>query len=183
MLAASALFLPLAAVATIGVGTASAARSNPTGTGTENCTAVTGTITFSPPLTSSGTAAETTTVSAKATGCSGGSPVATAIAAHATITGGTSACSSLATAAPPTFTDSYTPSSISPSSVSGGTETEVTSPHIGFTISNETVTGSYPSTTASVSATTSETVAKLTKACDKKGLKKLKIKSGSVSNL
>src|ERR1700689_2793470 len=119
MLPAGAMALPFAAVITIGAGPASAAKSNPTGTGNPTCTKVKGTIKFSPPLTNAGTAAETATIAASATKCKGGTPNPTKVSATATIPGGMSACSSLATAAPPTLTETHSPNSISPSAISG----------------------------------------------------------------
>lgn len=185
MLAAGAMVLPFAAVITIGAGPASAAKSNPVnGTGNPTCTKIKGTIKFSPPLTNSGTAAETATIAATATKCKGGTPNPTKVTTKATITGGTSACSSLATAAPPTLTETYAPSSLNPSAISGGTESSTTSPHIAFTITGETTTGSFANAGGtSVSAATKETAAAFSAACGKAGVKELKITSGNVTNL
>ncbi len=184
MLAAGALVLPLAAVATIGVGSASAARSGQVnGTGLVKCTKITGTVNFSPPLKNGGTAAETTTVTAAATGCSGGTPNPTKVSSTATITGGNNACTSLATSTPPTLAGTYLPAgSLNPSSTSGGTETEQTSPDLGFTISGATTTGSFPSTTTNIVVQTKEKLGKFLKAC-KKGVKSLKITKGTVTDL
>jgi hypothetical protein len=185
MLAAGAMALPFAAVITIGAGPASASKSNPTGTGNPTCTKVKGTIKFSPPLTNSGTAAETATIAASATKCKGGTPNPTKVSTSATITGGTSACSSLATAAPPTLTELYTPNTISPSAINGGVETSTTSPHIAFTITGETTTGSFANAGGtSVNAATKETSAQFSAACSSsKGLAELKITSGKVTAL
>ena len=184
MLAAGAMVLPFAAVITIGAGPASAMRHAVTGTGNPTCTKVKGTIKFSPPLTNAGTAAETATIVATGSKCKGGTPNPSKLTTKATITGGTSACSSLATAAPPTLTETYTPSSIAPSAINGGTESSVTSPHIAFTITGETTTGSYANAGGtSVSAATKETAAAFSAACGKAGVKELKITSGNVTAL
>jgi len=183
MLATGALVLPLGLVVALG-GAASAARSHPTGTGLVKCTKIKGTITFSPPLVNGGTAAETTTVSASASHCSGGTPNPSKVSSTATITGSTNSCAGLATASPPTILGTYTPNTISPSSTSGGTETLITSPKLGFTINGATTTGSFPSTTTDISVSTSETLTKFNAACAKAaGVKTLKIKSGSVTDL
>jgi len=185
MLAAGVMALPFAAVITMGAGPASAAKSSPTGSGNPNCSKVKGTIKFSPPLTNSGTAAETATIAATATKCKGGTPVPKKVTTKASITGGTSGCSSLATAAPPTLTETYSPGSISPSAISGGTESSTTSPHIAFSITGETTTGSYANAGGtSVTATTNETSAAFAAACGStKGLASLKIVSGNVTAL
>jgi hypothetical protein len=186
MLAASALVLPLAAVATIGVGTASAARSSTTGTGLVTCTKVKGSITFSPPLTNATIPSDVATISATAQGCSGGTPTPTKITTTSTITTANATCAGLASAAPPTLTESFTPV-VTGTTISGGTESFGATPDLNFTISGAATqpTGSYynSASTTSVYALTSETAAKFSAACAKKGLKKLKIKSGNVTNL
>ncbi len=191
MMAAGALVLPLAAVATVGVGTASAARSGQvTGTGAVTCTTIHGTITFNPPLATGGTAAETTSVTATATGCTGGTPNPTQVNSTATITGGTNSCTALATAAPPTLTGTYLPAgSLNPSSTVGGTETEQVSPHLGFTISGATTTGSFANGATHIVVQTTETLKAFNKTCkkgkkkDSKGVKSFTIGSGTVTNL
>jgi len=183
MLATGAIVLPLGFVVALS-GAASAARSHPTGTGLVKCTKIKGTVNFSPPLVNGGTAAETTTVTASASHCSGGTPNPSKVSSTATITGSTNSCGGLATASPPTLAGTYTPATISPSSTSGGTETLITSPKLGFTISNATTTGSFPSTTTDISVSTTETLAKFNTACGKPaGVSKLKINKGTVTNL
>jgi hypothetical protein len=184
ILAAGAVILPLASIGVIGIGTASAARSNVTGSGLVKCTKIAGTITFSPPVTNTGTAPETTTVHATATKCKGGSPKPTKVTSTATITGGVNSCGAVASASAPTLTGTYTPASIAPSSTSGGTETETTAGGLGFKITGATTTGSFPSTTTNITVVTTETIAKFGAACNSPGgLASLKIKKGSVVNL
>jgi len=187
MLATGAIVLPLGFVVALS-GAASAARSHPVGSGLVKCTKIKGTINFNPPLQTSGTASsETTTTSATATHCSGGTPnPSKVISTSSTTTTGTdvNSCGSLATASAPTISGSYVPNTISPSSTSGGTLTLVSSPKIGFTISNATTTGSFPSSTTDISVSTKDTLAKFDAACNKPaGVASLKIVKGSVTNL
>jgi len=191
VLATGALLLPLGLVVGIG-GVASAARTNqPFGTGLENCTSITGTVTFSPPLGTTGTAPETTTVNATASGCSGGSPSLASVVSTATITGSKNNCSGLATASTPSLAGNWQPAgSVQPSLTSGGAETFQTTPHLGFTITGATTTGSYPGSSFNNVAQTTETSKAFSKACKKgkkptykKGVKSLTINSGTVTNL
>jgi hypothetical protein len=186
MLAAGALVLPLAAVATIGVGSASAARSSTTGTGLTTCTKVTGTIKFSPPLTNATIASDVATISATATKCKGGSPVPTKVTTSSTITTSNATCNGLASAAVPTLTEAFTPV-VTGQTLSGGTEAFSITPDLNFTISNmaSSASGSYynSASTTKVYALTSEKYATFSAACAKKGVKELKIKKGYVDNL
>jgi hypothetical protein len=186
MLAAGALALPLAAVATIGVGSASAARSSTTGTGLVSCTKVTGTIKFAPPLTNATIPSDVATIKATATGCTGGTPTPSKITTSSTITTADATCDGLASAAPPTLTEAFTPV-VTGQTLSGGTEAFGITPDLNFTISGmaTSASGSYYNSASSTSvyALTSEKYTKFSAACKKKGVKTLKIKSGNVMNL
>jgi len=178
----AAVAMPLTVMSTvIGVGAAWAT----TGTGNYNCKKVTGTITFTPALKTGGTSAETTKVTATATTCSGtASPKPTKVIGTATIHSSTNSCAGLASGTPPTITAKYTPT-VTNSTLTFTTETFQTSPHLGFTVSGGTATGSYPNSagTASVKVQTSETLSAFNTACGSSaGLKSLKITSGSTTN-
>jgi len=187
MLATGAIVLPLGFVVALS-GAASAARSHPTGTGLVKCNKIKGTITFNPPLQTSGTASsETTTTSATASACSGGTPnPSKVISTSSSTTTGTdvNTCGSLATATAPTISGVYDPNTIAPSSTSGGTLGLVSSPKVGFTITNATTTGSFPSTTTDIAVSSKDTLTKFDAACAKPaGVATLKIVKGNVQNL
>jgi len=83
-------------------------------TGTVTCSNVSGTITFNPPLSNSGTSPETTTISLNASGCTqtGSNAQVTSGTATATIPGSTNACTSLLTSKPVAVGVAWTPSSV-----------------------------------------------------------------------
>jgi hypothetical protein len=157
-----------------------------TGTGKETCTGVSGSISFSPPLTSAGgSSTETVKVSAKLSGCSGGTPAATSGTVKSTILTNTNSCTGLANP-PATQTETlivkWSPKTIATSTTVFGPDTAVSSPHIGFTLSNGTTKGSYAGSGANSQVLSNETTAAYETACaSKAGLKKLTLTSGSVS--
>jgi hypothetical protein len=186
MLASAAVVLPLGFVVELG-GVASAARSNTTGTGTVTCKKIKGKITFNPPLVNGGTAAETASVTASATKCKnskGGGPKVKKISVVSSIASANNSCTGLASAAPPALTLTYTPASISASSVSGGTLTFGTTPTLNFVISGESTAGSFPTTgTTSTKAVTTETSTAFGTACAGSGVASLTIKSGTGTDI
>lgn len=178
----AAVGMPLTVMSTvIGVGAAWAV----TGTGTYSCTKVTGTITFKPPLTNSGTSAETTTVATTASTCSGtASPKPTKIVGKATIKSSTNSCGNLANPQTVTLKLTNTPK-VSPASVLHATSSEViASGKVTFDLTGY-VSGSY--STSSGSSTGSgllkQTAAQISKSCGSSaGLKSVSIKSGKLTN-
>ncbi|MFZ0668067.1 MAG: hypothetical protein WAM97_20140 [Acidimicrobiales bacterium] len=177
----------LAAAASIGkTGTGTG-----TGTGTYNCSDITGTITFSPPLTatSKGTATETETYNFSSSGCTGGSPAvvsSTGLSKKTRTSKGLGNCSSLSNdkAPAPKFTTEYS-NGASNSTIKGGAG-GATAPNgnAEFVQKNATVTGSYPSATADTTAVLTETDAQIGAQCESAGgLSTLTISSGHSKNI
>jgi len=174
----AAVGMPLAVMSTvIGVGAAWAT----TGTGTYNCTKVTGSVSFSPPLKNGGTSAETTTVSATVTGCTGGSPKPTKVAGKGTIHSSTNDCANLAHPQTVSLPLTNTPA-VSPKSVLKATTGEsISGSSITFTLTGS-VTGSYPSSSASAKGKIKQTTVQVGTACGSSaGLKSVTISSGSAT--
>jgi hypothetical protein len=144
-----------------------------------------GTISFNPPLTIGGMAPETTVFVLVATHCTGGTPNPTTVNSTSTITGAMSNCGDWVTASPPSFTDSYKPAGIDSSPTAGGVWTIGLKPRISLSIMGATTVGSYPSTNTAIQITTTEKWVKDVKRCRNRtrGLKSLRIKSGSITNL
>ena len=175
----AAVGMPLTVMSTvIGVGAAWAT----TGTGNYNCSKVTGSVTFKPPLKNGGTSAETTTVSATVTKCTGGSPTPTKVVGKGTIHSSTNDCANLANAQTVSLALTNTPA-VSPKSVLHATTGEVISgSSITFTLSGN-VTGSYVSSSASAKGKIKQTTVQVGTACGSSaGLKSVTIGSGSLTN-
>jgi hypothetical protein len=190
MLGVLAVALPVGLLAVVVAPNLAAASPAKTGTGTYKCTKITGTITFTPPLTltSMGTVKETTKISASSSGCSGGSPAVKSDKGTETevATGkGDGNCSSLSTTKGNTtdLTVAYTngaSNSTLKGTAKGGTAKNGDEE---FVIKNATVTGSYASKTADVTAVLSQTESQIAAQCGKSaGLKTLTIASGTSSN-
>jgi len=197
MLATGALLLPVAATALIGVGSASAARSNPAGSGPITCTGIKGTITFTPALTNTGTAPETATVvkitvtkCKNAVGATGAAPKKGSVNENIVASGATDSCASLTGGGPPspeTLTVNWkNGDGSSTSSYSGYTTGANGAGDEGFILPNTggtgSTTGSYAEGSGSTSAAYSnQKETALTAECAGAGIKKLTIKTGSTT--
>jgi hypothetical protein len=162
----------------VGVGAAFAA----TGTGTFGCSKVGGLITFTPPLKNGGVSAETVKVKATATTCSGtANPKPTKVTATATIHSSNNSCAGLAGARPISVHLTYSPV-VTASTLSGTANETISGQQVAFTFSG-TVTGSYPSGSASGSGKIKQTLSQIGTACGSTaGLKSLTIAGGSLAN-
>jgi hypothetical protein len=162
---------------------ASASPAAKAGTGNYNCKKTTGTLTFSPPLTNTGTKAEKVTIKSASTGCTGGSPKVTKNAATATLKLSTNSCSGLAGGSNNvtiklTYTNGASPSTYKAVSSGGITG----SGSVQFTTTG-TITGSYPSSSASSVDNIKQNATAIEKSCGTKaGLKSLTISSGTATN-
>lgn len=197
MLASGALLLPIAATALIGVGSASAARSNPAGSGPITCTGIKGSITFTPPLTNTGTAPETATeVIITITKCkndagaTGSAPKKGSVHENIVASGATDSCASLTGGGPPTpetLTVNWkNGDGSSTSSYSGYTTGANGANDEGFILPNAggtgSTSGSYSEASGSSSAAYSnQTESALTTECAGAGIHKLTIKSGNTT--
>jgi hypothetical protein len=195
MLATGALLLPVSAVAMIGVGSASAARVSPAGSGPVKCTGIKGSISFVPPLTNSGTAPETTTeVVITITKCknqpgaTGAAPKKGTVHENIVAPGATDSCGSLEGTGPPTpetLTVNWkNGDGSSTSSYSGYTVSANGAGDEGFVLPNTGGTGSTSGSYAQASGSTAAAYSNLTASqlaadCAGAGIKKLTIKSGS----
>jgi hypothetical protein len=175
----------------IGVGSASAARTNPAGTGTVTCSKIKGTITFKPALKNGGSAHEVTTIKVTVSGCSGGTPNPSKGSVKQVISSGTSTnnCTSLSTSQPESLTVKWAPASINPStsSYSGYTVGTAGNGHSEFILPDTGGTGSTIGSFAEGSGSTATAVlnksaAQIAAACGTTaGEKKLSITSGTTT--
>jgi len=192
MLGALAVALPVGLLTVVvAPNLAAAASVATTGTGQYKCSNITGTITFSPPLTltSSGTVTETTKIKSSSSGCTGGSPAvasSTGSENEAATGKGLGNCKSLFNhkAAEPDLTTKYS-NGASNSTIEGGASSG-TAPNgnAEFVIEDATVTGSYPSKKADLTAVLSVTPDQIGAKCGSAGgLSKLTIVSGTSSHI
>ncbi len=189
---ALAVALPVGLLAVvIAPNLAAAASVAQPGTGTFTCSNITGTITFSPPLTlsSKGSVTETTTYTLDSSGCTGGSPAVastTEVSMKTRTSRGLGNCSSLSNgkAPAPKFTTTYS-NGASDSTIKGGASGgTAANGNAKFVQKNATVTGSYPSTTADTTAVLSETDAQLGAQCGSAGgLSQLTLVSGTSKHI
>jgi hypothetical protein len=183
IMGAAALAMPLTAVATVAA--TSTASAVTVGKGLYNCTKVTGTITFSPALKNGGVSPETSTVTTTATGCKSvvghtAKPLPTKVIGKAKITSSTNDCANLATPRPATLKLTYTP--LVAGSTLAATESEtVVGTAVTFQLSGS-LTGSYPSSSATGKGKLTQTSTQLGAACGGAGLAKVTIASGSLTN-
>lgn len=184
-----AVMLPAGLLAVVIAPSVASAIATKTGKGTYNCTKISGTITFNPPLTSSGNSkSETTTVKSTSSSCSGGSPAVTKATSNETrkITSkkkNANSCSSSDTTSQAVSQITYN-NGAAASTLTGTASAGVSSNgHVQFTIKDATVTGSYPSSSADVTITLKQTAVSLEKACSSGSIKTLNIASGSDSNI
>ena len=200
MLGAGAFVLPLTAVMALGAVPASAQRTSATVEGgTITCSGIKGSVTFTPPLTNSGTAQETATiVKIKITKCknlSGATKVPKKGSASSDIATSTStdSCASLeGTSSTPDSTTikvNWKPSSIAYSGATYGNFTvttgpppkdyeELVLPAAGYP---GTTTNSYADSNSTATIVLGETQATLANTCATSSLKSIKIVSGSDS--
>jgi hypothetical protein len=192
MLGALAVALPVGLLAVVVAPTLAAAASvAKTGTGTYKCSDITGTITFSPPLTlsSEGKVTETMKIMSKSTGCTGGWPAVMSNTGYqdSTATGkGLGNCSSLSNgkAAEPDITTKYYNGASDSTTKGPATSGTAANGKAEYVIKNATVTGSYPSKKADTTVVLSETDDQIGARCGSKGgLSKLTISSGTSSHI
>jgi len=175
----AAIGMPLTVMSTVvGIGAAWAS----TGTGTYNCSKVSGTITFKPPLTNKGGKAEVTTVKTTASTCSGtAKPKPTKVTGTATIKSSSNACANLAGSKAISLKLTYSPT-VTASTLTGSASESISGTSVTFLVSGK-VTGSYPSSSASGKGKLKQTTSQLATACaSSTGLKSATIASGSLTN-
>jgi hypothetical protein len=198
MLVTSAFVLPISAVVLVGATSASAARSSVPG-GTITCSAVKGTITFTPPEVTGGTALETSTIVkvtvSKCKNQSGATAIPTKGTVNTNIASGTGTnnCSSLVGVqnTPQTLNVTWTPSADGTSSSTYSNYDAITSPKAGFQLPDPSssppgtgsTSGSYAEPSgSSAEAISNKTSTQLLAACNgKKGLKSIKITKGNTT--
>jgi hypothetical protein len=196
------LVLPLGLVATLAsCSSGSSPSAGPTttaqtlATGGITCTNITGSLTFTPPLTTKGGSAESTAITLSAAGCTTqGSNVSTVTGASgsATITSTTNSCTGLLNSRALTVTMTWTPSSIRDSVVtfSGYGGVTNTSGGEGFKLPNAggtaKVTGSFAGSDRGAGSTATtysdQTGTQLLTACGSSaGLPSLHVSSGALT--
>jgi hypothetical protein len=178
----------LLALALAGCGGGSSAATGPA-TGSITCQNITGTADFSPPLTLSGSATDTTTITLTSTECTtSGSDVTKVVSGTATVhnTSGSSSCVALLNSRPLTATVNWDPDTIEPSvvSFSGYSPTEAGGTGFLFpgTGHSAKVTGSFAGANhgadSSASAFTTESTTQILGECSGPGLASIPISSG-----
>jgi hypothetical protein len=191
ILGALAVALPVGLLAVVITPNLAAASVASTGTGTYKCSDITGTITFSPPLTvtSKGKATETITYTFNSSGCTGGSPAvasSTEVSMKTHTSRGIGNCSSLSNGKSPAPKLNVTYSNgASSSAIRGGASAgTAANGNAEFVQKNAMVYGSYPSTKADTTAVLSETDAQIGAQCESAGgLSTLTIVSGHSKNI
>jgi hypothetical protein len=179
MLGVLAVGLPVGLLAVVVTPSlASASPAAKTGKGTYNCKKITGTLTFSPPLTNTGTKAEKVAIKTTSSSCKGGTPAVTKSSATATLKLSTNSCSGLAGGSNAvtlkiTYTNGASASTYKATSSGGISGTKAT-----FTTTGN-VTGSYPAMGATSTANIKQSVATIENECSKSGVKSLTISSGT----
>jgi hypothetical protein len=193
VLTASALALPLTLVAVlnVGAGVASAKGAPINQPGTVSCSEISGTITFNPPLTLTGSSTENAKVDITVKKCSvsGGTVKPKKGVVDEPLATGTNNCASLENSMAETLTIDWAPASkINPTtaSFSGYTTGTNSKQDEGFILPNSGGTGSAVGSYAQASgvtaaAYTNETETQLTAACSGAGISSLKITSGTIN--
>jgi len=191
----SALLCVLVLSAVLAQGCSSSGTASPaTATGSVHCSSVSGSIANSPPLTTSGSAAETGTVTVKFSHCStSGSNVSVVSSGVGTSTlTGTSSCSALVKSVAISIDTTWTPKSIKPSiiSFSGLSVTKDTAGDAGYALpgtgGRAKVIGSFAGNDkgagSTVSVYTNETATQLVSACSEpSGLASVTFASGEAT--
>jgi hypothetical protein len=163
--------------------------------GAITCTGITGALTFSPPLTTKGAAAESTAINLKASGCTtAGStgPAVTAGTGSATISSATSSCTGLLTPRALTINITWSPSTIRPSvlTFSGYSAAMNSAGDEGFTLPTSggtaKVTGSFAGSDLGATSTaqtfSNQTGTQLLASCGSSaGLASLQVTSGTLA--
>jgi hypothetical protein len=188
----TAVAIPIG-LSVIDVGAASAKGSPVAQPGKVTCNKISGTISFSPPLTLTGTATENTTVKITVKGCSvsGGTvkPKKGTVNKDISTATSTNGCTSLGNSMPETLTVDWAPASkIAPTTASFSGYAVATNGKgdEGFSLPNSGGTGSTIGSYAQSSGVTataysSETSSQLASACSSPGgLASLKITSGAI---
>jgi hypothetical protein len=188
MLGVCAVGLPIGLLAVVVAPSVASASVAKTGTGTYSCTKITGTISFNPALVTSGTSkTETVTIKATSTGCSGGSPAVTKNTGTETKkTTGTdeNACATLASPSSASLKITYT-NGAAASTLKGSTSSGTAgNGDAEFIINPAKVTGSYKTSSGSITAVLSQSETAILAQCGRKaGVKSLKIASGTASGI
>lgn len=192
MLGALAVALPVGLFAVVVVPNLAAAASiATTGTGQYHCSDITGTITFSPPLTltSKGSVTETLRIKSFSSGCTGGSPAVSSGTGSedATLTGnGLGNCKSLSNgkAAEPFIITKYSNGAADSATKGPAYSMTAANGNLEFVIADAAVTGSYPSKTADITSVLNENGDQIGAKCESAGgLSKLTIASGTSSHI
>lgn len=185
---AAAVAAALGSLAVVGVGVASATlrpHKAANATGTETCSDLTGTVSFKPALTTTGTSPTTATIAVKLSGCSGGKPSATSGTVAAQTSYSANNCTQLAT--PPstrtvTETVKWTPKTIPPSASAFSAPTVSVGSNVTITLSKGVTNGSYAGSSSAATLIVDSSRAELLATCSgKKGLSKLVVASGSAT--
>jgi hypothetical protein len=187
VLAGTVILIPLSTLTISGV----ASAATKTGTGTVTCTSITGKVTLSPPLKTTGPfSQENATLKLKVSGCTGGSPSPVKGGTiKSTLSGAASTndCTSLGTSSPEASTIKWK-GGIAPSTdafagytiVTGGPDNGE-----GFSLAGGSVTGSYnngSTKNAKTVAYLNETASQIISGCSTtKGVSKLLVVGGSIS--
>ena len=195
ILGAGALVLPLTGVVMMGAGSASAARSSVVGTGVLTCTSIKGSITFTPPLTTSGTAPETSTIVKvtvkKCTGSTNGNPSKGTVNTNIATPTSTDGCGTLASGSstPETLAVTWAGGFSGSSSTYAGFNPATDAPpgpaEAGFTLPQSgtgSTSGSWAEGSGSTSTTYSnKTASQILAECNGAGLKTLKLTEGTTT--
>jgi hypothetical protein len=177
MLGSAAILASAMTALTMGAGSASA-RANVTGSGTYNCSKVSGTITFKPPLKFTAQTV-TTTVKTLSSGCVGGKPAVTSEMSNSVTTKPNQSCAGLVGSTPFTIKSTYTNGAI-PSTLSGTAKPVISGTTVTFTITGKT-SGSYPSLSTVAKAVIKQTTTQLNTACGSTGVATINIVSGTIT--
>ncbi|HYA68412.1 MAG TPA: hypothetical protein VED63_06745 [Acidimicrobiales bacterium] len=178
----------LGTLAVVDVGAASATlgpHKAADATGTETCSGLSGSLSFKPALTTSGTSPTTASIAVKLSGCSGGTPSATSGTVTAKTSYTTNNCTKLAS--PPatqvdTETVKWSPKTINASTTAFSAPSVSVGSDVTITLSKGLTTGSYAGSASTATLTVDSTKAQLLAICEgKKGLSKLVIASGSAT--
>jgi hypothetical protein len=190
------LVVPLVLVAGLAAGcsSGSSALAAVVASGSVSCTTVSGAVSFSPPLTTSGKDAETTSISVTASGCTTAGSNVTSVTkgvGSATISSPTNACSGLLTSRPLSIKVAWTPATTRPSVVTySGYEVTSAGGHGGFTLPSPggtaKVTGSFAGSDGGAGSTavtvSSQGTTQLVAECGSSaGLASIPVTSGSLT--
>ncbi len=159
----------------------SATLPSRTGTGYYNCGAITGTVRFDPPLTSSGGQSESATIKVHARDCMGGVPQVQRVFVTGTVSGSGNAVSGLLHARSLTLVATYRTKRVLASTAHTGLEATVDkNGTVTFSIVGA-VSGSYVSDSLAGTVTLGQTLQQIDAAAgSKKGLVSVSVVGGSL---